>query len=291
MGQYLHSHTYLKYVGRGGGKYFHIPYDPIVRCKTLSAIDTVSTPHKVHGIHSYVFVCANTSNDHAFFVTIQNVKKRGLLLTNPFKESTVTFNIYVNISQLGRKICRNERRLKSFTNKRWKCKACTKVAVPLETARSTKVTVPLETARCTKVIVPLETARSTKVTVPLETARCTKVTVPLETACSTNVTVPLETARSTKATVPLETARSTKVTVPLETARSTKVKVPLETARSTKVTVPLQTARSTKVTVPLETARSINPRNFTPIHRENPQAKTIYIISVIIMKFVCLNFH
>jgi len=67
--------------------------------------------------------------------------------------------------------------------------------------------------------------------------------------------------------------------------------VPLQTARSTKVTVPLQTARSTKVTVPLETARSINPRNFTPIHRENPQAKTIYIISVIIMKFVCLNFH
>lgn len=89
------------------------------------------------GINIYVFVCANTSNDNAFFVTIRNVKKRGLLLTNPFKESTVTFNIYVNISQLGRKICRNERRLKSFTNKRWKCKVCTNVTVPLGTARST----------------------------------------------------------------------------------------------------------------------------------------------------------
>jgi len=41
-----------------------------------------------------------------------------------------------------------------------------------------------------------------------------------------------------------------------------------------------------KITVLLETARSTNPINFTPIHRENPQAKTMYIISVITMKFV-----
>lgn len=79
MEQYLHSHTHLKYAVGGGGN-FHFPYDPTVRCKTLPAIDTVFTPHKVHGIHIYVFVCASKINDHALFVTFQNVekKKRGL---------------------------------------------------------------------------------------------------------------------------------------------------------------------------------------------------------------------
>jgi len=47
-----------------------------VRSKTLSAIDTVFTPHKVHGIHIYVFVCASKIKDHALFVTFQNVEKK-----------------------------------------------------------------------------------------------------------------------------------------------------------------------------------------------------------------------